>query len=113
MVRKVVAGVTVLAAGVALTTVTFGGAAPLTVVITATIIGTAGAAGTNAAIQYANNGGSWENFNLNECINAGLRNKHLLNTFCKSYVKSSVVSNARNIITGIGHGIKELIELCY
>ena len=69
---KVVAGVAVVAAGVALTAATFGGAAPLTVVITATVIGTVGGASTNAAIQYANNDGSWENFNVNECITAGV-----------------------------------------
>ena len=176
---KVAAGAAVVAIGVAATAVTFGGAAPLTVVITATVIGTVGGAGTNAAIQYANNGGSWENFDVNECINAGvsgglsatlattpigvagqvignalisgansvangnsaedvlldvavgaaagyvggpgtgrggfsmnenLRNMRLLTSFGESYVKSSIVSNARNIVNGIVNGAKKFVE---
>lgn len=143
------------------------------------MFGTVAGAGTNAAIQYANNGGSWNNFDVNECINAGvsgglsatlattpiglggqmfgnaflsaansvangnsggevlldavigfaagyaggpgtgrggffmnetLRNRHLLTSFGKSYLKSSVVSNSQNIVNGINSAINNAIK---
>lgn len=68
---KVALGVAIVSAGVALTALTFGGSAPLTVVITAAVIGTVGGAATNAAIQYSKKK-SWDNFDVDECIAAGV-----------------------------------------
>lgn len=70
-VAKVALGVAIVSAGVALTSITFGASAPLTVVITAAVVGTVGGAATNAAIQYSKKK-SWDDFNVDECIAAGV-----------------------------------------
>ena len=177
-VLKVAAGVAVVAAGVVLTTVTFGAAAPLSVVVTAAVIGTVAGAATNAASQYLENG-SWDNFQIDECIFAGvtgglsailattpigiggqivgnamlsginsflngnsadevlldagigalagfaggpgtgsgglvmseaLRYNKLMNSFIKGFVKSSVVSNARNIFNCVKQTAEEYVD---
>ena len=68
---KIAVGVATIAAGVALLT-TVVTTAPLTVVVTAAAIGTVGGAATNAVTQYARNSQSWDNFDVDECITAGV-----------------------------------------
>ncbi len=68
---KIVVGVAIVAAGVALATVTCGATAPLGVMVTAAVIGTISGSVTNAALQYSESG-SWEGFSIDECITAGV-----------------------------------------
>ena len=176
---KITAGVAAIAAGMALAAFTFGGMVPMTVLITATAIGTVGGATTNAAVQYSKNK-SWEGFNIDEWITAGVsgglsatlattpikiggqmlgnalisgtnsivnknsvedvvadagigalaglaggsgtgrgglvfsetfRNKQLLTSFVKSYIKSSVVGNTRSIYNKVRGGVSKIMAL--
>ena len=176
---KIAAGVATVVVGAALLT-TVVATAPMTVVVTATVIGTVGGAVTNAAAQYMNNSRSWNNFNVDECISAGvtgglsatlattdigrlgqgignailsggnsaingnslidvaidtgigflaglaggdgtgrggfwmnemLRGKELMKTFLTGFGKSTIVSNTRNIVSGVSGLIKKAVDL--
>lgn len=70
---KITAGLAIIAAGVALTAVTFGAGAPLTVVVTAAAVGMIVGTCTNLASQYFRNGKSFRNINIDSIIMSGVQ----------------------------------------